>query len=116
MAHKDKLEKKLEELGRAVGCDDSIVDTVMSRIEARSFSESKRVKNEFLVRKIIMNRFTRLAAAAVILIGVLVLFLFSFGPGSIALADVYAKVQQAQAFIWPMSTPRYNKHRPLCTR
>jgi hypothetical protein len=70
MAHKDKLENKLEELGRAVGCDDSIVDTVMSRIEARTFGESKRVKNEFLVRKIIMNRFTKLAAAASIIVAI----------------------------------------------
>jgi len=68
MAHKDKLEDKLEELGRAVGSDDSIVDTVMSRIEAQSFSESKRVRKELLVRKIIMNRFTKLAVAASIIV------------------------------------------------
>ena len=72
MAHKDKLEKKLEELGRAVGFDDSIFDTVMSRIEGRSFSESKRIKNKYLVRRIIMNRFTKLATAAAIIAAIFV--------------------------------------------
>lgn len=59
-------------------------------------------------RKIMKNRITKLAAAAVILIGVLALFLFNFGPGSIALADVYAKVQQAQAFMYKMNATMTN--------
>jgi outer membrane lipoprotein-sorting protein len=59
-------------------------------------------------RTIMKSRITKLAAAAVILIGVLVLFLFNFGPGSIALADVYAKVQQAQAFMYKMNATMTN--------
>ena len=55
-----------------------------------------------------MKNSIKFTAAAVILIGVLVLFLFNFGPGSIALADVYAKVQQAQAFMYKMNATMTN--------
>lgn len=50
-----------------------------------------------------MKLFTKFAAAAIVIIGVIAIFLFNSGPGSVALADVYAKVQQTQAFMYKMS-------------
>lgn len=54
-------------------------------------------------RRIFMRSTMRLtAAAAVIVIGVTLFFLFGTTPNTIALAAVYAKVQQAQAFMYQM--------------
>lgn len=54
-------------------------------------------------RIIMTSKITKSAAAAIVIIGISALFLFPRNPSSIALADVYAKVQQAQAFMYKMS-------------
>ena len=56
-----------------------------------------------IIRRIIMkNPFTKLAAAAVIIIAAL-LVMYNTGPSSVALADVLAKVEQAKAYIYKMN-------------
>ena len=74
MTAKEPIEEKLENLGRAIGSDDSLIENVMSRIDAEA-AESHRIqnlKNKLILRRFIMNRFTKLATAAVIIIAVLV--------------------------------------------
>ncbi len=73
MTDKETIEEKLKKLGQAIGTDDSIAGNVMSRIDNKSVGESKRIEKlstKFIARRIIMNRFTKLAAAAVIIIAV----------------------------------------------
>lgn len=50
-----------------------------------------------------MKTLSKLSIAAVLVIGVSAILLFNRTPGSIALADVYTKVMQAQAFMYKMS-------------
>jgi hypothetical protein len=74
MTGKEPIEERLENLGRAIGPGESIVDDVMSRIDACPVGESDRTrksKAELIALRFIMSRFTKLAAAAVIIIGVL---------------------------------------------
>ena len=60
-------------------------------------NKQKSALTEPIIRKIIMkNSFTKLAAAAVIIIAVLVV-IDNIGPHSVALADVLAKVEQTRA-------------------
>jgi hypothetical protein len=54
-------------------------------------------------RRFSMKTFIKLAVAASILIGISAVFLFPTGGKSIALAAVYNKVQQVQAFMYTMS-------------
>lgn len=71
---KKNLENRLEELGRAIGPDDSIVPGVMNRIDEEFVDQPVRTEtltNKLLIRRLIMSRFTRYAAAAVIIIGVI---------------------------------------------
>ena len=57
----------------------------------------------FMERILKMKPFTKTAAAAIILVALSTVFLFPKGPGSVALADVYSKVLQSQAFMYKMS-------------
>ena len=50
-----------------------------------------------------MKALSKLSIAAVLLIGISALLLFNRTPGSIALGDVYSKVQQARTFMYVMS-------------
>jgi len=80
MTAREPIEEKLEKLGRAIGSDDSLVENVMSRIDSEP-AESRRIdnlKNKLIFGRFIMNRFTKLAAAAVIIIAALAgMYLFT---------------------------------------
>ncbi len=56
------IENKLEELGQTIGSDESIVEKVITHINAEPIVESKQIKRRF-----IMNHLTKFAAAAVII-------------------------------------------------
>jgi hypothetical protein len=61
----------LEKLGRAIDSEDSLVRNVMSRIDAKPIGESEKIKKlsaKLISRRIIMNRFTKFAAAAAIIV------------------------------------------------
>ncbi|MHC4155750.1 MAG: hypothetical protein ACYST6_12620 [Planctomycetota bacterium] len=66
MTTENDLQERLEGLGHAVGSDDLLIDNVISRIEAMPAPDA----NENLVRRFIMNRFAKLAAAAAIIVAV----------------------------------------------
>ena len=74
MTGKNNLQDKLEELGQAIGSDESLVENVMSGINARTIAESNRIERRFT-----MSRLMKLAAAAVI--AIIVLGGVTFWPG-----------------------------------
>jgi outer membrane lipoprotein-sorting protein len=88
------------------------VDKVVLDDAVRAMSKSKQkmpVCNRPDVRRIIMkSKITKFAAAAIVIVGISAVFLFNQSPGSIALADVYAKVQQAQAFMYKINATMTN--------
>lgn len=83
------IENKLEELGQAIGSDESIVEKVMTHIDAEPISETKLIAWRFII-----NRFTKFAAAAVIVIAVLV-GIHSFNGPLNGTTAAYAKVKEA---------------------
>lgn len=73
MSSKESIEKRLQELGQAISSDDSTVENVMERINLSCAAEQdshRRSRGELIARRFIMNRFTKLAAAAVMIIAV----------------------------------------------
>jgi hypothetical protein len=73
MTAEETLEKRLEKLAQAIGPDETLIENVMSRIETKSIGESERIEKlstKFIARRFIMNPFTKLAAAAVIIAAV----------------------------------------------
>ncbi|MBN2271017.1 MAG: hypothetical protein JXN61_10405 [Sedimentisphaerales bacterium] len=72
-AHENNIEQKLQQLAQALESQDSIIPGVMSRIEALPKGRPGKHDNQksiLMIRRIIMNRFTKFAAAAVIIISV----------------------------------------------
>jgi hypothetical protein len=74
MTAKEPIETRLEKLGRAIGPDESLVARVMSRIGSIKVDQKKfeKFKSPDVsgLRRFIMNRFTKFAAAAVIAVGI----------------------------------------------
>lgn len=71
MTAKDNLEENLQELGQAIGSNDSLVENLMSRIDSETSAGPNRVnsfKSKLIIRRLIMNRFTKFAMAAAIII------------------------------------------------
>jgi hypothetical protein len=103
MTTENDLQKRLEGLGHAVGSDDLLIDNVISRIEAMPAPEAD--KN--LVRRFIMNRFAKFAAAAAIIVAValsVTIFDKSVTP-TYAITDVpgllkTAETLHTQATVW----------------
>ena len=65
------IEQKLEELSRAVGSENGLVEDVMSRIDsdpAHKVDRTIGLKSRPVIRRLIMSRFTRLAVAAMIIV------------------------------------------------
>ncbi len=96
MTDKEIIEEKLEELGQAIGTDDSIARNVMGRIDTATFCESNRINNK-LVRRIIKSPFMKLAAAAVIIIAVTIVVTWlgsSIDVSSVALGKVMENMKK----------------------
>lgn len=73
MTIKETLEEKLEKLGRAIGSDDSLIENLMNRIDAKAFEKSKsagRSNNKLITGRFTMNYFVKIAAVAVIIVAV----------------------------------------------
>jgi hypothetical protein len=103
MSAKDNIENRLQELGRIIGGGDSIADRVMSRIDAGSVRCERGSSGKLLVRRLVMNRFTKFAAAAVIIIAVLLGLNFIDIPGDgsgVVWAEVAERVAKAESFMY----------------
>jgi len=91
----DNLESRLEDLGRTLGTDDSMAPRVMDRIE-KTFGdqpiETGTARRGFSVRRLVMNRISKCAAAAVIVIGLIVAYGTLRGTGGVSWAQVLQQV------------------------
>ena len=75
MTAEETIEKRLEKLAQAISPDETLIENIMSRIDAKPIGESERIKKlstKIIARRFIMNRFTKLAAAAVIIIAAMI--------------------------------------------
>jgi outer membrane lipoprotein-sorting protein len=101
--------KDIEEILNKLGAEDVPADArQIAREMSEDFSETlMQPKRYILLEYIMKSKITKLAAAAVIIIAVLVV-INNIDRSSIALADVYAKVQQAQAFMYKMNATMTN--------
>lgn len=99
----------IEEILNRLGTEDVPADArQIAREMSEDFSETlMQPKRYILLEYIMKSKITKLAAAAVIIIAVLVV-INNIDRSSIALADVYAKVQQAQAFMYRMNATMTN--------
>ena len=93
----DQAVKAFSESTVPAGPSDDLIRNTLAQIEKQQSTVP------FMERIIKMKSINKFAAAAIVIIGISAVFLFNSSPGSIALADVYAKVQQAQAFMYKMS-------------
>ena len=99
----DNLNQAIEALrGMSIpqGPSDELVRQTLNQIEQ---TQNQMISPSIGKRRLIMKNTFKFAAAAVILIGVSLVFLFNSGPNTIALAAVYEKVLQAQAFMYEIS-------------
>ncbi len=90
MTPEKTIEEKLAELARAIGSEDRFVENVMSRIDTEPTYKAERttkMKNQPIIRRFIMSRFTKLAVAALIIIAVAIgiTFLGKLVPSAYAL-------------------------------
>lgn len=102
MTFKETIEKRLKKLGQAIAPDETLIENVMSRIDTKSIGESERIEKlstKFIARRFIMNRFTKLAAAAVIIIAVIIgihQFGGSIDVASVTFADVLENIRNSK--------------------
>jgi len=108
--------RSCREYARALKDEDKLLTALFAEIDTNMDARQQRVLNEInrssqseqnktipIWVKIMRNRITKLAAAAVILIGILVLASVFVGTNkSVALAGVLEKVEQARAFMYKM--------------
>jgi hypothetical protein len=74
MPPEENIEKRLQDLGQAIGRDDFLRQAVMARIRTQPASSSQKDKKpgiQLVVRRLIMNRFVRLGAAAVLILALI---------------------------------------------
>ena len=77
MTSQKTIEEKLEKLAKAIAPDEKLVANVMSRIDAIPIAapkENEKLNAKLILRRLIMNRYTKYAAAAVILITALIVW------------------------------------------
>lgn len=96
----DRLEDRLQDLGRALGADETMASRVMDRIENapcdRPF-KTRTMKRRLWIRRLAMSRMSKLTAAAVIVVGTIVALAVFRGTSSISWAQVRAQVAAVRA-------------------
>jgi hypothetical protein len=103
---KDRLEDRLQDLGRSLGTDETMVSRVMDRIEEAPGDQpfqAGTVKRGVWIRRLVMSRMSKLAAAAVIVVGAMVGLVVFRGTGSISWAEVRAKVAAVRAVTYTLT-------------
>jgi len=99
----DKMENRLQDLGRTIGTDETMAPRVMARIDNALGDqpfETRKTKRQFVVRRLVMNRMSKLAVAAVVLIGVVVGFQAFRGTGGVSWAQVRQQVAAVRAVVY----------------
>lgn len=102
MTDKEPIDEKLENLGKAIGSEEELVEKVMSRIEAGPTIKSLRTEPQFIWRKIMKNPVRKLAVAAIIIVALLINF--QFNNSGVAWGTVLEQVENAQNFVFRITT------------
>jgi outer membrane lipoprotein-sorting protein len=97
MTPDNNIESQLDQLARTLDDGSSIVPDVMARIREQQRLQGPRIL-KLSKRRIIVSRITKIAIAAVIIIGVVFGYQFFTKTTSIALADVYQRVININAY------------------
>ena len=92
MTAKESLEERLRELGQAMATDESLVKNVMRRIENKPVVQ--KLRSQLLVRRLIMNRLTKIAATAAAIIVIAALAITFLGK---SVPTAYAIEQTIEA-------------------
>jgi len=101
MPPENNIEKRLRELGEAVGNDDSLTRAVMARIRTGQIAvsdEDSKSRIQLTTRRFIMNRFAKLAIAAAVVVGIIggVSFLGRFGSTAYAIEQTIAALHNVR--------------------
>jgi hypothetical protein len=100
---RNDLERRLEDLGRTFGADKSMVPRVMDRIDKALGDQpggTGTITRGFLVRRLVMSRIGKCAAAAVIVIGVIVGYEAFKRTGGVSWAQVRQRVAAVRAVVY----------------
>lgn len=99
-------EERIEEILKNIGAEDVPADVhkiaeQTSKEFTKTLTQTKQAKHNALWEYIMTSKITKLAAAAVIIIGALVAINFYAGSGTgVALADVLDRIERVQAFMY----------------
>ena len=102
MSSKEPIEEKLEDLGKAIGSQEELVEKVMSRIEEKPAIKSLQTEPQYIWRKIMKNPVRKLAAAAIIIVALLISFQFS--NSGVVWGTVLEQVENAQNIVFHITT------------
>jgi hypothetical protein len=99
MTSEETIEEKLKNLAHSISPDETLIENVMSRIDAKTAADSSVSPAQNIWRAIMKSPITKIAAAAVIIIACVVgISLWRTTGSGIALADVLARFEQVKAF------------------
>jgi outer membrane lipoprotein-sorting protein len=99
MTSEKNIEEKLEKLAQAISPDETLIENVMSRINAMPIAGPSIGPAQNIWGTIMKSPITKLAAAAVIIIACSIGLMLWISTGSgIALADVLAKLEQVATY------------------
>jgi len=105
MTSEETLEERLEELAQAISPDETLVENVMSRINATSTAGPYIGPARNMWRTIMKSSITKLAAATVIIIACSTGIILWQSTGSgIALADVLTRIEQVTGYTYQLSS------------
>ena len=105
MTSEKTIEERLEKLAQAISPDETLIENVMSRINATPIAGPSIGPVQNIWRTIMKNPITKLAAAAVIIIACFTGLHFWKSTGSgIALADVLTRIEQVTGYMYQMSS------------
>lgn len=102
MTSREPIEKKLENLVKAIGSEKTLVENVMRRIEQKPVIKISTAKPQNIWSKIMKSKLTKLAAAAVIIIAVFVINL-QFNTSGVAWGALAEKIQSVQSVVYHLT-------------
>ena len=99
MTSEDSIKEKLEKLAQTISPDETLIQDVMNRINAKPIVSPSIGPAQKIWRTIMKSPITKLATAAVIIIACVIgISLWRTTGSGIALADVLARIEQVKAF------------------
>ena len=111
MTAKDNIDEKLENLSHAIGSDEKLVENVMSRINNDPGFGRSQAKIQNIWRIIIKSPVSKLAAAAVIIIAVLIIN-FKFNTSGVAWGVLVEKIESVDSVVCHTTSNSKMKSQP----